>query len=169
LLDTPAWDRVQRRSAQRLSGTKTETGVVPGTADGVLYQDPFGERTVVVGAFGADREQLVTTARQQHRVARDVPQDLAVFSDIRKRHPLGKVGSVEPLLLFAHGWLLTYDGWKISQRRRRDPVLPIRTITVEDRRHFEPEKVNLSRGSYLRPKPPMCPIPGLKRPNLAAP
>jgi hypothetical protein len=128
--------------------------VVPGTADGVLYQDPFGERTVVVGAFGADREQLVTTARQQHRAARDVPQDHAVFSDIRKRHPLGKVGSVEPLLLFAHGWLLTYDGWKISQRRRRDPVLPIRTITVEGRRHFEPEKVNLSRGSYLRPKPP---------------
>jgi hypothetical protein len=36
-----------------------------------------------VGAFGADREQLLTAARQQHRVARGVPQDHAASSDIR--------------------------------------------------------------------------------------
>jgi hypothetical protein len=34
-------------------------------------EDPLGERTVVVSAFGADREQLLTAARQQHRVARE--------------------------------------------------------------------------------------------------
>ena len=84
--------------------------MVPGAADGVLDEDPLGERTVVVSAFGTDREQLLTAARQQHRVARDVPQDDAAFFDIRKRHPLRKVGSVELLLLFAHGWLLTYGG-----------------------------------------------------------
>src|SRR5438270_688818 len=115
LLDTPAWDRVQRWRAQRLSGTKTETGVVPGTAHCVLDEDPLSEWTVVVGAFGADREQLLTTAREQHRVVRDVPQNHAALFNIRKRHPLRKVGSVE-LLLVAHGWLLTYGGWNISQR-----------------------------------------------------
>src|SRR3984893_14734288 len=66
LLDTPARDWVQRRRAQRLSGTQAETGVVPGTADSVLDEDPLGERTVVVSAFGADREQLLTATRQQH-------------------------------------------------------------------------------------------------------
>jgi hypothetical protein len=72
---------------------------------------------VVVGAFGADREQLVTAARQQHRFARNVSQDHAAFGDIRQRHSLGQVGSVELLLLFAHGRLLTYGAWQISQLR----------------------------------------------------
>jgi hypothetical protein len=36
-----------------------------------------------VGAFGADREQLVTAARQQHRIARDVSQDHGAFGDTR--------------------------------------------------------------------------------------
>jgi len=76
---------------------------MPGTSDGVLDKHALDERTVIVGAFGADREQLPTAARQQYRVARDVPQNHATCSDIRKRHPLGKVGSVELLLLFAHG------------------------------------------------------------------
>jgi hypothetical protein len=57
--------------------------VVPGAANGVSDEDPLSERTVVVGAFGADREQLLPAARQQHRIARDMSQDHAVFSDIR--------------------------------------------------------------------------------------
>jgi hypothetical protein len=57
--------------------------VVPGAADGVLDEDSLSERTVVVGAFGADREQLVTPARQQHRVTSDMAQDHAAFVDIR--------------------------------------------------------------------------------------
>jgi hypothetical protein len=66
--------------------------VVPGAADGVLDEDPLSERTVVVGAFGADREHLLTTARQQHPLVGDVPQDHAAFGDIRERHSLGEVG-----------------------------------------------------------------------------
>jgi hypothetical protein len=57
--------------------------VVPWAADGVLDEDPLGERTMVVGAFGADREQLVTAARQQCRVTRDVSQYHAAFGNIR--------------------------------------------------------------------------------------
>jgi hypothetical protein len=110
--------------------------VVPGAADGVLDEDPLSERTVVVGAFGADREQLVTPARQQHRVARDVPQDHAAFGDIRYCHPLGKVGSVELLLLFAHGRLLTYRDWQMSQH----PILPFPAMTVEARRQRPPRR-----------------------------
>jgi hypothetical protein len=63
-LDTPARNRVQRRCAQRFPGTQAETCVVPGAANGVPGEDPLSERTVVVGAFGADREQLVPAARE---------------------------------------------------------------------------------------------------------
>ena len=102
--------------------------MVPGAADGVLDEDPLSERTVVVGALGADREQLVTAARQQHRFARTVSQDHAAFGDIRQRHSLGKIGSVELLLVFAHGRLLTYGDWQISQQH---PILPFPAMTVE--------------------------------------
>src|SRR5215469_13948557 len=58
LLDAPARHRVESRRAQRLAGAQAETGVMPGPAHGIRDHPPFGERAVVVAAFGADREQL---------------------------------------------------------------------------------------------------------------
>jgi hypothetical protein len=62
-----------------------------------------------MGALRTDREQRTTGSRQHHRLARDVPQDHAALDEIRERDPLGKVGSVEFVFLFAHRCLLMTD------------------------------------------------------------
>jgi hypothetical protein len=59
-----------------------------------------------MGALRADREQRPATAREQYRFARDLPQDHATLGEIRDGDPLGKVGSSEFCILFAHDCLL---------------------------------------------------------------
>ena len=93
LFDPPARDRVQRRRAQCLSGAEAETGVVPGATDGIRYQHPVGERTVVMGALRADREERSTASCQHHRLPCDLPQDHPAFGEILERDSAGKVGS----------------------------------------------------------------------------
>ena len=56
---------------------------MPGAADSLLDEDALGERTVVVGTFGANRKQLLPAPRQQHRLSRDVPQQHAAIGNIR--------------------------------------------------------------------------------------
>ena len=62
-----------------------------------------------MGALRADREQRSTGSRQHHGLARDVPQDHTALAKISERDPLGKVGAIEFLLLFAHRCLLRTD------------------------------------------------------------
>ena len=50
--------RVQGRSAQRFAGAQVETGVMPRTADGVVGDEAFDERSVVVRAVRTDGENL---------------------------------------------------------------------------------------------------------------
>ena len=106
LFDPPAPDRVQRRGAQCLSGAQAKAGVVPGASDGIRHQHPLGERTVIMGALGTDREERSTGSRQQHGLARGLPQNHAALGKIRERDPSSQVGSVEFRFLFAHRCLL---------------------------------------------------------------
>src|SRR4029077_7370001 len=118
LLDPPARDWVQRRGAQRLSGAQAEAGVVPRATDGIRHQHPLGERAVVMGALRADREQRSPGAREHYGLARDVPQDHAALAKISERDPLGKVGTLEFLLLLAHRCL---DDGRNSSRTCKHP------------------------------------------------
>jgi len=79
---------------------------VPWAADGIGDEDPLGERTVIMGTLRADGEQRAAVAREQHRFARDLPQDHAALGEVRDGNPLGKVGSSEFCILLAHGCLL---------------------------------------------------------------
>jgi hypothetical protein len=106
LLDPPARDRIQRRGAQCLSGAQAKAGVVPRATDGIPVEDPLGERTVIMGALSANREERSAGSRQQHRLARDLPQNHPAVGEIPERDSSGKVGAVEFGFLFAHRCLL---------------------------------------------------------------
>jgi hypothetical protein len=94
--------------AQCLSGAEAEKRVVPWATDGIRYQHPLGERTVVMGALRADREERSTASCQHHRPACDLPQDHSAFGEILERDSAGKVGS-QFLFMLAHRCLLLAD------------------------------------------------------------
>src|SRR5439155_1508426 len=66
--------RVERRRAQSFACTKAEAGVVPGTADGIVHDQPLGERTPVMAAGSADREHLGAAPHEDDRLAVDVTE-----------------------------------------------------------------------------------------------
>jgi hypothetical protein len=94
---------------------------VPRATDGIRHQHPLGEWAVVMGALRADREERSTGSSQHHRLARDVPHDHAALGKIPERDPLGKVGSVEFLFLFAHRCLLLTDETRLAPVNTRKP------------------------------------------------
>ncbi len=106
LLDPPARDGVECGRPQGLAGAQGEAGVVPRAANGIGDEHPLDERTVVMAALRADREERSTVACQHHRLARDLAQDHAAVGEFGTRDPLGKVGSVELLFLSTHRCLL---------------------------------------------------------------
>ena len=53
------------------------------------------------GCIGADREQLLPRRASSTASPATCPKIMPPSGDIRKRHPLGKVGSVALLFLFA--------------------------------------------------------------------
>ena len=59
---------------------------MPGTAHGVADHEPVGERTVVMRAMGADREDLRAAAHQQNLLVADMADELAA---------VGKLGDVQ--------------------------------------------------------------------------
>ena len=81
-----ARDRVQRRAALRLSGTKRKARVVPGASDRIADHEPLGERAAVVGAHGTDGEHFVTDARQENRFAVRMPQEDAPHRKVTRRN-----------------------------------------------------------------------------------
>jgi hypothetical protein len=65
----PAADRVKSRSAERLAGAKTETGVMPWASDGIAGDEAFGQWTAIVGTGRADGEAGITAPSDQDRRA----------------------------------------------------------------------------------------------------
>ena len=67
---------------------------MPGTAHGVADDRAFGERPAVVRAGRADREELVADAREQHRLAVRVPEQLAARLSSAAAMPAARSGPV---------------------------------------------------------------------------
>jgi hypothetical protein len=108
---------------------------VPGASDGISHQHPLGERTVIMGALGTDREERATGSRQQHGLARGLPQNHAALGKIRERDPSSQVGSVEFRFLFAHRCLrltrkrVLHLQTRLNQARRdvsKKSLVPVR-------------------------------------------
>ena len=59
-LDSPACNRIECGRAYRVAGLQAETGVVPRTSNSLVDDYSVGKRTVIVGAVGANGEDLVT-------------------------------------------------------------------------------------------------------------
>jgi hypothetical protein len=72
--DLVAGHRVERRRAQSFACPKAEAGMVPGTANGIVHDQPLGERAPVMAAGGADREHLGTAPHKDDRLAVDVTE-----------------------------------------------------------------------------------------------
>jgi len=67
---------------------------MPGTADGFPDEDALGQGSVVMRAFAADRRQLLPAARQQYRLACDLPKKHAPVGNLAYGYPLGKIAPV---------------------------------------------------------------------------
>ena len=59
-----------------LAGAEVETGMMPGASYRVIDDQPLRERATVVGAQGADSEDLSATAYKQNRLLSDMTEEL---------------------------------------------------------------------------------------------
>ena len=102
LLDRPAGDRAQGRSAQGFARAQVEAGVMPGTAHGVADHEPVDERTVVMRAIGPDREHLRPAAHQQNLLVADMADQLAAIGKRAERNALRQIGAAGLGLVLSH-------------------------------------------------------------------
>jgi hypothetical protein len=63
LLYAPTGNRIQRWSAYCLSGAQAETGVMPGTTNRIIDEEPFVQRGIIVRADVTDGKQLIAPSR----------------------------------------------------------------------------------------------------------
>src|ERR1700677_4199607 len=105
LLDRPACDGIKSRSARGLAGSKVETGMMPGTAHGVVDHEPVNKRRVIVRAQGPDREYLCSAAHQQNLLAAGVADHLAAVGKLGERYPLRQIGASQRRLFLGHQFL----------------------------------------------------------------
>jgi hypothetical protein len=76
--------------------------MVPGAADRVVHDQPVGERTAVVAAGRADREDLRAPPHQDDRLILDVTQQRNTLGERIRRDAAGKIRPVLTLRLIAH-------------------------------------------------------------------
>jgi hypothetical protein len=62
LFDAPRVDWTERRGAQGFASAKIKAGVVPGTSHRIVDNEALRERTIVVSALSADRENVSAAA-----------------------------------------------------------------------------------------------------------
>src|SRR5262249_35589734 len=110
LIDRPAGERAQGRGAQRFAGAQVETGVVPGAAHGVVDHEAVAERTVIVRAVGADREDVAPAAHQQNLLVSDMADELAAVGELGKRDALREIGAGRLGLILGHAHLRARGG-----------------------------------------------------------
>src|SRR4030095_8321823 len=73
-LDSPAWNWIQGRRAQRLTAAPAEAGVMPRAPDRVLDNQSIGERPVIVSAVGTHGKELTTGTSQHGDLDSDAPE-----------------------------------------------------------------------------------------------
>ena len=79
---------------------------MPGTANGAINDEPFGEGPVVVRAIGSDREDLCPLPHEQHLFVADMTNQLAALSKIRERDSSRQIGAAGRRLILSHFLLL---------------------------------------------------------------
>ena len=92
-LDQPAVERIERRSTQRRSAAQVETGVMERAANRRRTDDPIGERSAVMRAGAAHREQLAVEVGKKDGVIADAARDGFARRHLGKPDALGKIRS----------------------------------------------------------------------------
>src|SRR5262245_31487885 len=90
-LNSPAWNRIQSRRAQRLATAQAEAGVMPWAPDRVLDNQSIGERSVIVSAMGAHRKEFTPGTSQYGVLVADPPEHDAMIRKIGDRDPFAQV------------------------------------------------------------------------------
>jgi hypothetical protein len=75
---------------------------MPGTANGVAYHQPLGERTAVVGADCAHSKELLAHPCQQHGLVSDVTSKHGTIGEGIRRDSLGQIRPSCAILLLTH-------------------------------------------------------------------
>ena len=78
----PARHRTQGRGAHGFSRPETEAGVMPRAAHRIIDHESVRERSAVMRAIGADREELITPARKQYGLLAHVSRKHAAIGEI---------------------------------------------------------------------------------------
>ena len=97
----PGTDRVKRRSAERLAGAKTETGVMPWASDGIAGYEALGQWTAIVGTGRADGEVSIAAPSDQDSLAVGVALHHAAIDELRDVDSLSKIWPAQ-FLFFDH-------------------------------------------------------------------
>jgi len=95
LLHAPAAKRIKCGRAQCGPGAQTETGVVQGTSNGVVYDEAQGQRAVIVRALSADRKVLLAAPYQDRFYGIDPARDDPPIGISRISNPARRSGRVE--------------------------------------------------------------------------
>src|SRR5262249_41287035 len=102
LLDLVTGDGIQCRSAQRLAGAETETGVMPRAPDGVVDDQSLGERPAVMATGRAEGAEIVTPGNEDDVVAADLAGERDAIDERFNRDTSGEVASTSGRGLTAH-------------------------------------------------------------------
>jgi hypothetical protein len=90
---------------QRFSGPEIEAGVMPRTSHRIVDNEALRERTIVVGALSADREDLSAAAQEQNRVLSDMADQLPAVWQFADGNSQRQIGADWLRLLFSHSVL----------------------------------------------------------------
>src|SRR6478672_10782649 len=85
-LRLPARHGTQRRSFERLTRSEAEARVVPWAPHRVAHDEPFAQRSAVVRAGCADREELAAAPRHEYGLTVGVSHEHPAFGDAGHRH-----------------------------------------------------------------------------------
>src|SRR6185437_15174970 len=89
------------RRAQRLTGAKTEAGVVPWATHGIAHQNTSGERGAIMCTGSAYSKAGIAAPSHQDRLALGVALQHATVGKLRERDSQRKVGPGQ-FLFFCH-------------------------------------------------------------------
>ncbi len=76
--------------------------MVPGAADRPVDHEAVGERTMIVGAVGADRENVCAAARQEDLLLADAPKHLAPVGQLGERYSQHQIRACRTRLFLGH-------------------------------------------------------------------
>ena len=75
------------RAPERLAGSQTEAGMVPGAPHRVLHHEAFRERSAVMRTGRTDCKEVVAAACEEHGILADVTCKHAPVGEVVDRYP----------------------------------------------------------------------------------